>query len=121
MPESAPVPAADLTARDELVERLWGQLPARPGPEAKRMFGGVCFMIDNRMVVGAFKGGDLLVRADAARHDELVQEPGATTAVMGPGRSMGPNWISVESAAITDDRRLAFWVEVALDFHRTST
>lgn len=111
---------SDLAARDELVERLREQLSGRSGVESKKMFGGECFMLDNRMVVGAFKGGDLLVRADAERHDDLVREPGASTAVMGPGRSMGPNWITVESAAIDDDHRLAFWVEVALDFHRKS-
>lgn len=120
MPTSDTSSSADLRARDDLVERLREQLSPRSGLEAKKMFGGVCFMLDNRMLIGAFKGGDLLVRVDAARHDELLQEPGAATAVMGPGRSMGPNWMSVTAAAIEADQRLAFWVDVALDFHRRS-
>lgn len=110
----------DLSARDELVERLRELIGAGSAVVEKNMMGGVCFMVDNRMLVAAFKDGSLLVRADADCNEDLLRESGAEQAMMGPGRSMGPNWISVAGEAIAEDARLTFWVEVARDFHRKS-
>ena len=41
------------------------------------MFGGVSFMINNKMVVAARDGGYLLVRADPKRSRELLAITGA--------------------------------------------
>jgi hypothetical protein len=84
------------------------------------MFGGRSFMVDEKLVVSALKGGDLLVRVPAERHDELLAQPGAEQAEMGTGRSMGPGWISVSARTIDADERLAFWLDLALDHNRTT-
>ena len=81
------------------------------------MFGGLSFMVDERMVVSARSGGGLLVRADPARADELLARPGAAPAEMGPGREMGPSWISVGREAVATDEGLASWLGVALQHH----
>ena len=78
-------------------------------------------MVNDKMIVSAGKGGDLLVRADAERHEALLDEPGATQAQMGAGRDMGPGWITVAPEAIADDTRLAFWINVAMRHNRTVT
>ena len=85
------------------------------------MFGGRAIMVNDKMIVSAGKSGDLLVRADAERHEALLAEPGAAQAQMGAGRDMGPGWITVAPEAIADDERLAFWVDVARDHNRTLT
>ena len=81
------------------------------------MFGGVSFMVDDSMVVAVGRDGDLLVRIDPARHDELLNVPGAMPAVMGADRPMGPGWIAVSHDGLATDEQLAFWTLVGLE-HR---
>lgn len=79
-----------------------------------RMFGGLCFMVKEKMVVGVMKGGELLVRADPNHSDYLLAVEGARQAEMGEGRSMGRSWISVSAESIATDASLGFWVTEAL-------
>ena len=81
------------------------------------MFGGLSFMVDGAMVVAAGRDGDLLVRIDPSRNDELLDIPGAKPAVMGVDRPMGPGWIIVSHDSLTSDQQLAFWINVGLEHH----
>ena len=104
-----------------LVQRVRTLVNDEPDVREVSMFGGRAIMVNDKMIVSAGKSGDLLVRADAERHEALLDEPGATQAQMGAGRDMGPGWITVAPEAIADDERLAFWVNVARDHNRTLT
>ena len=104
-----------------LVQRVHTLVNDEPNVREVSMFGGRAIMVNDKMIVSAGKSGDLLVRADAERHEALLDEPGATQAQMGAGRDMGPGWITVAPEAIADDERLAFWVVVAKDHNRTLT
>ena len=104
-----------------LVQRVRALVDDEPDVREVSMFGGRASMVNDKMIVSAGKSGDLLVRADAERHEALLDEPGATQAQMGAGRDMGPGWITVAPEAIADDERLAFWVDVARDHNRTLT
>jgi hypothetical protein len=79
-----------------------------------RMFGGLSFMVDERMAVAAGRDGDLLVRCAPSEHDELLLR-GGVPAMMGHDRPMGPGWISVPGQQIQDDTELAYWVTVGID------
>ena len=84
------------------------------------MFGGLSFMVGERMAVAAGRDGDLLVRTDPARYDELLGR-GGTPAYMGKDRPMGPGWLTVPGRQLHDDQELAFWIEVGLDSRSAST
>lgn len=107
---SEPPPAPDL------VDRVRTFLAGRPAVRERRMFGGVSFMVDERMVVSARGDGALLVRVDPARYSELLAR-GAQSAEMGVGRDMGPSWLSVPAAALVAEEELAFWLGAALEHH----
>ena len=104
-----------------LVQRVRALVDDEPDVREVSMFGGRAIMVNDKMIVSAGKSGDLLVRADAERHEALLDEPGATQAQMGAGRDMGPGWITVAPEAIADDEKLAFWVDVAMSYNRTIT
>jgi hypothetical protein len=93
------------------VERVRELLAGRDVRE-KRMFGGVSFMVDDRMVVSVRGDGSLLVRLDPARCEEFLAM-GAVRAEMGVGRDMGPSWLSVPAS----DGRVEFWLGLALEHH----
>ncbi len=107
------------TDRERLADRVRPLLAAgSPGREVP-MFGGLSFMVDDRMAVFVRRDGGLLVRADPERSRKLLALEGTRAAEMG-GRAMGPEWIDVAAEAIATDERLAFWIQVALDHHGRS-
>ncbi|MBX3314848.1 MAG: TfoX/Sxy family protein [Actinobacteria bacterium] len=79
------------------------------------MFGGVAFMVDDRMLVAVMRDGALLARVDPARSDELSTRPGAGPMEMGT-RTMGPSWLRVEPDAIADPAELDAWIAEARAF-----
>ena len=108
------------TNQTELIERLRRRLEGEPSLREVSMFGGRSFMLDGKIVVGAMKTGDLLVRIPPERHPELMARPGVSQPKMGAGRSMGPGWILVSAGSIDNDDRLRFWVDLALDHVRAA-
>lgn len=104
-----------------LLERVRARLVEEPVLREVSMFGGRSVMVNEKMIVSVLKDGGLLVRVPADRHEQLLAEPGAAQAEMGPGRDMGPGWIEVASTAIHDDDRLGFWVDVAMEYNRVVT
>ena len=82
--------------------------------EHKRMFGGDCFMVDDKMLVGTYKGG-IMARVDPEEEALLTQRPGAAPMVHG-GRSM-PGFIMLESFAYENDADLGFWIGKALEYN----
>lgn len=109
-----------MTSADQpdLVERVRDLLVDEPTTVEKSMFGVRCFMVNDKLVVGARKNGDLLVRVPAEKHDELLAQPGASQSEMGAGRTMGPGWISVSAVALDTDEALTSWLNIALDHNR---
>lgn len=84
-----------------------------------RMFGGLCFMLNDKLLVGTMKDGSLLVRIDPDRNAELCERPGTSTPEMGGGRSMGPGWVAVDAETANAD--LGFWLAEARDFNPRAT
>ena len=105
--------------QDVLADRVRAALPDDRPVREVAMFGGLSFMVDGSMVVAAGRDGDLLVRIDPARRDELLGVVGAEAAVMGADRPMGPGWIRVARDGIDTDEQLAFWIGVGLE-HRAA-
>jgi hypothetical protein len=112
--------AAVPSQHPDLVTRVRGAIPTGRAVREVRMFGGISFMLDERMLVAARRGGDLLVRIDPDMHDDLLLRPGAHPALMGTERPMGPGWISVGPDGTGTDSDLTEWVAVALEVHGRS-
>lgn len=77
------------TDRPPLADRIRAMLTAAPSIRELKMFGGLSFMVNEKMVVSVLGHGGLLVRTDPERTRELVALQGARPAEMGAGRSMG--------------------------------
>lgn len=99
-----------------LADRIRAGLATETVQRERSMFGGRCFMVNDKLAVCAMRDGSLLVRVDADRHRELLTRAGAEQAVMGPERSMGPGWIRVDAAAVADD--LEGWLAEAMACNR---
>jgi hypothetical protein len=101
----------------DLAARVRQALRDAPSVREVSMFGGLAFMVADAMVVCVRGDGDLLVRANPGRADELLAREGARPAEMGAGRPMGPSWIAVGPEGLQRSEDLERWIAVALE-HR---
>ena len=61
---------------EKLAGRVRDALEGVQGVTEKKMFGGIGFMVDGKMVVGV-QGDDLMVRVGPDMHDDALKEKGA--------------------------------------------
>ncbi len=105
-----------MTLDEALIERIRPMLSRRKGYSEKRMFGGVCFMINGNMCIGTWKGS-LVVRLDRKNHDKTLAYPHTRPCDI-TGRTMR-GWALVEPAGIASDDDLKTWVVRAVRFAQT--
>ena len=84
--------------------------------ERKRMFGGLCIMLNGNMLMGTFRGG-LMARVSKATHAEAMRMPGASTMTMKDRVMEG--FILIEAEAVEEDADLQRWVAMALAYNAT--
>jgi len=98
-----------------LAERIALFLESRKiGFETKKMFGGVCFMVDDKMCVGVLKDS-MMLRIDPTMHGTLLKKEGCREMdfTKRPMRGM----VFVDSFALETDRELGDWIQIALEFN----
>ncbi len=82
------------------------------GVTEMRMFGGLAFLVNGHLAVGASSNGGLMLRVDPTETESLVGAPGVTRFEM-HGRSMN-GWLAVAPAAVSSDEQLRHWVRIGL-------
>jgi TfoX/Sxy family transcriptional regulator of competence genes len=102
-------------AQGELVERVRRLLEAKSVTEQK-MFGGVCFMLNGNMLVGASPRG-LMVRVGKEGHEAAVARPHTRPMEQGTRTMVG--YVVVAPEGVARDRDLESWLDTALAFVAT--
>ena len=101
----------DLANRMEAVLRERGV-----NPQAKKMFGGIAFMVGGNMSYGTAKN-EMHVRVGPEAYEAALARPGA-----GPmeftGRSM-KGWVTVEGPSDLSDEELGEWADLTLAYVKT--
>src|SRR6476660_5575805 len=103
---------------EKLADRVREMIaPDHKNIEEKRMFGGLCFMVNDKMCVGVEKHR-LMVRFDPALTDEVMQLPG--TSPMDFTKRVMKGFLFVDAAAVAEDEPLEYWLSLALDYNKTA-
>ena len=85
--------------------------------EEKRMFGGLCFMVNDKMCVGV-EQARLMVRIDPAKYEEAVEKDGCTPMDF-TGKVM-KGFVYVDIDALKTKSKLEYWVRMALDYNKVA-
>ena len=96
-----------------MAEILRDDLAEVAGVSEKRMFGGLCFLLNGNMLCGIHKGGAMF-RVGKAREAEALAIEGALPMAF-TGRKMG-GLIDVTEDGFADDTRRAAWLTLARGF-----
>ncbi len=83
--------------------------------EEKKMFGGLCFMVNDKMCVGV-ESQRLMVRLDQAVYEEVLEKEGCTPMDF-TGKIM-KGYVFVDIDALNTKKKLAYWVDLALQFNK---
>jgi hypothetical protein len=101
----------------ELADRVRALVQAEPGLTEQRMFGGLAFLIQGNMAVGASGQGGLLLRVDPAETESLVDPPQVCRFEM-RGRQMD-GWLRVDAEAVRTEDDLRAWVRHGVGYARS--
>ena len=92
----------------QLAARVRGLLATRPGYSERKMFGGLCFMLNGHMCCGIV-GDELMVRLAPDKYEDALARPHARPMDF-TGRPM-KGMVYVGTEGIKGESALAEWVE----------
>ena len=99
-----------------LVERIRHVLSRRRGITEKKMFGGVCFLLNGNMLVAVWNDS-LIARLGVEQAEIALTEPDVREMDL-TGRPM-KGWIIVGQDGIDGDQQLTRWIDLSMTFVRT--
>jgi TfoX/Sxy family transcriptional regulator of competence genes len=82
--------------------------------EEKRMFGGLCFMVDDKMCVGV-ESERMMVRLDPSLFDEAVEKEGCVPMDF-TGKVM-KGFVFVDADFLKTKKQLEYWIQLALEYN----
>ena len=101
-------------AYDEgVAQRIREAVVSQDGVSERKMFGGLCFMVNGNMFAGVM-GNELMLRVGVERFDEALAQP-FTRPMDFTNRPM-VGMVYVAPAGFESDNALSAWLSRALDF-----
>ena len=96
-----------------LADRIRHQLARRKNFTERKMFGGICFLLNGNMCCGVL-GGDLIIRLKPDQTESLLREE--HTRVFDFSGKPSRNMMYVGSKALQKDTDLKRWLQITLRF-----
>lgn len=82
--------------------------------EEKKMFGGLCFMVDNKMCIGV-SNDDFMARVHPDEELDLLSRDGARPMDFTKRPMRG--YLFIDSGGYTEDKDINFWIDRCLAFN----
>lgn len=98
---------------ESLADRIRTTLARRRNIEEKKMFGGICFLLNGNMLVGVWKEF-LIARLGPDQGEDALLEPHVRKMDI-TGKPM-KGWVMVEPEGVEDDGQVKDWVQRAMKF-----
>ena len=98
---------------ESLADRIRHALGRKKGIEEKKMFGGLCFLLNGHMLVGVLKIS-LIARVGPEQGDDALLEPHVKKMDI-TGKPM-KGWIMIEPEGVAEEAAVKEWVQRAVKF-----
>lgn len=85
--------------------------------EEKKMFGGLCFMVNDKMCVGV-ESDRMMIRFDPALQEEMLEKEGCKPMDF-TGKIM-KGYVFVDAAVLTTKKKLEYWIGLALEYNKVA-
>lgn len=100
---------------EKIANRVREALGGAKKIEEKRMFGGLCFMVDDKMCIGVNQD-EIMCRIDPDIYDEAVERNGARPMDF-TGRPM-KGYVFVSEDGIKKKSDFDYWIKQCLEFNK---
>jgi TfoX/Sxy family transcriptional regulator of competence genes len=98
---------------EKLAERISKILKGKRGLVEKKMFGGIAYMLKDKMFVGIAKN-QLMVRVLNERYEEYLKKPHAKEMDF-TGRPL-KGFLYISEDGIKTDKQLSKWIDAGIEF-----
>lgn len=99
---------------EKLNDRIREALAHLPNIEEKNMFGGICYMYNDKMCVGVVKD-EMMCRIDPDVYEETLQKNGCREMVFTGKPMKGYVYVSEEGMKSKED--FDYWINLCLEFN----
>jgi TfoX/Sxy family transcriptional regulator of competence genes len=99
---------------EALANRIRERISDLPKVNEKEMFGGLVFMVNEKMCIGVIKD-EMMCRIDPERHPVEVEKNGCRTMDFTKKPMMG--YIMIEESGMQSKKDFDHWIELALEFN----
>ncbi|MEK6780357.1 MAG: TfoX/Sxy family protein [Bacteroidota bacterium] len=100
---------------EKLADRIREMLVNTPETLEKNMFGGVCFMVNNKMCVGVVKD-EMMCRINPEEQDSALERTGSRIMDF-TGKPM-KGYIFVSEEGLKSNKDLLYWINLSLEFNK---
>jgi len=98
-----------------LANRIRELLQDLEGIEEKEMFGGLCFLLKDKMFVAVIKE-EMMCRIDPAFYEEAIEKPGCHEMVFTGKASKG--WVMIDDSGLKTVNDYKYWIGLAVDYNQ---
>ncbi len=99
---------------EKLADRIRESLVNFPNVIEKNMFGGVCFMVNDKMCVGVVKD-EMMCRIDPTM-DEIVLEKNGCRRMDFTGKPM-KGYVFISDEGMKTKKEFEYWIDLCLSFN----
>ncbi|RYF40861.1 MAG: TfoX family protein [Cytophagaceae bacterium] len=100
---------------EKLLNRVREALADLPRIEEKKMFGGICFMVDDKLCI-CVKNDEMLCRIHPDDFEAALETEGTRAMIMGDRQAKG--YVYVHEDALSTKKRFDDWVGKALVYNK---
>jgi TfoX/Sxy family transcriptional regulator of competence genes len=99
---------------EKLADRIRDRIADIPNVEEKFMFGGVCYMLNDKMCVGVVKD-EMMCRIDPDLYEQALEKPGCREMVFTHRPMKG--YVFVSEEGMRTQKEFDYWINLCLDFN----
>lgn len=99
---------------EKLSNRIRESLVDVPNVEEKLMFGGICYMVNEKMCIGVVND-EMMCRIEPVNYEAALEMPGCREMIF-TGKPM-KGYVFVTDEAIKSKIELNYWIELCLEFN----
>lgn len=100
---------------EKIADRIREALIDQNNVLEKYMFGGVCFMVNDKMCIGVIKE-DMMIRIDPALEEEVLSKNGCR--VMDFQRRPMKGYFYIDAEGMRSKKDFDFWINLCLAFNK---
>ena len=103
---------------EKLADKIRTALAGTENLTEKKMFGGIAFMVNDKMCIGVDKD-DIMLRCEKEETDELLKMKGARVFDLSGGRPM-KGWLLVGQEGTKSKKDFGWWLDKAIEGNKNA-